>query len=1060
MLISDLSVRRPVFATVMSLLLFILGVGAVTRLSLREFPDVERPVVNVETRYRGASSDVVETRITQIIENEISGIEGVERLNSSSRDERSQINVEFTLERDLDSAANDVRERLSRVAARLPLESDPPQITKVDSGTDPIVWINVTSSERSVLELTDYMQRYLVDQFSTIDGVANVRVNGGRRYAMRLWLLRENLAARQLTVADVENALLRENVELPAGRIESTQREFTLRTDTNLRTDEEFRNLVVGRGPDGYLVRLGEVADVRLAGDDDRSISRSNGVIGLSMAIIPTSKANVLATSKLVKERLAEVQKTLPKDVSAEINIDNGMFIEASLENVVLALSETLILVLIVIFLFLGTLRATLIPAVTIPVSIIAAAIIMAALGFSINTLTLLAAVLAIGLVVDDAIVVLENIVRRIEGGEPALLAAINGSREIGFAVIATTLVLMAVFVPVSFMTGDTGRLFGEFGVTVAAAVGFSAFVALTMTPMMASKLFANGMPKARMAGGIDRVFHNLDDRYAAGLRRALEGRKPLWILGGALTLFVVLALLLVKGWPFAGLRLSSELAPQEDRAFVRIAVTAPEGSSIGYLDRQLRQVESIAQEEVERGNAKRVIVRSGGFGRNAEVSTGFVAMPLNLWDERDDSSTVIADRLRRATQDISGARVNVNQGGSPLARNSTRPLAIAMGGGDYEEIVKWRDKIQQRVAAENPRILNLESDYLERQPRVIVQIDRNKAADLGVSLQTVGRTLETMLGSRIVTTFERSGEEYDVMLQARTEERASVSDLDNLYVRSDKNGELIPLAALVRIEERAGPTELRRTDRLRAIELAGSLAPGYALGDAIEYMEKVIREEAPNAQIIYNGETYQFKKAGDTLWITFAFALLVVYLVLAAQFESFIHPIVILVTVPLALSGALLGLWLFNSTINIFSQIGGIMLIGIACKNGILIVEFANQLRDRGVTFVDAIVQASATRLRPVLMTSLCTAFGAVPLMLAHGAGAESRESIGATVFFGTVVSLGMTLYVVPALYLLIARNTRSPEYMSRLVDGLLGKGAGARGSATTAGSTSQEAP
>jgi multidrug efflux pump len=1060
MLISDLSVRRPVFATVMSLLLFILGVGAVTRLSLREFPDVERPVVNVETRYRGASSDVVETRITQIIENEISGIEGVERLNSSSRDERSQINVEFTLERDLDSAANDVRERLSRVAARLPLESDPPQITKVDSGTDPIVWINVTSSERSVLELTDYMQRYLVDQFSTIDGVANVRVNGGRRYAMRLWLLRENLAARQLTVADVENALLRENVELPAGRIESTQREFTLRTDTNLRTDEEFRNLVVGRGPDGYLVRLGEVADVRLAGDDDRSISRSNGVIGLSMAIIPTSKANVLATSKLVKERLAEVQKTLPKDVSAEINIDNGMFIEASLENVVLALSETLILVLIVIFLFLGTLRATLIPAVTIPVSIIAAAIVMAALGFSINTLTLLAAVLAIGLVVDDAIVVLENIVRRIEGGEPALLAAINGSREIGFAVIATTLVLMAVFVPVSFMTGDTGRLFGEFGVTVAAAVGFSAFVALTMTPMMASKLFANGMPKARMAGGIDRVFHNLDDRYAAGLRRALEGRKPLWILGGALTLFVVLALLLVKGWPFAGLRLSSELAPQEDRAFVRIAVTAPEGSSIGYLDRQLRQVESIAQEEVERGNAKRVIVRSGGFGRNAEVSTGFVAMPLNLWDERDDSSTVIADRLRRATQDISGARVNVNQGGSPLARNSTRPLAIAMGGGDYEEIVKWRDKIQQRVAAENPRILNLESDYLERQPRVIVQIDRNKAADLGVSLQTVGRTLETMLGSRIVTTFERSGEEYDVMLQARTEERASVSDLDNLYVRSDKNGELIPLAALVRIEERAGPTELRRTDRLRAIELAGSLAPGYALGDAIEYMEKVIREEAPNAQIIYNGETYQFKKAGDTLWITFAFALLVVYLVLAAQFESFIHPIVILVTVPLALSGALLGLWLFNSTINIFSQIGGIMLIGIACKNGILIVEFANQLRDRGVTFVDAIVQASATRLRPVLMTSLCTAFGAVPLMLAHGAGAESRESIGATVFFGTVVSLGMTLYVVPALYLLIARNTRSPEYMSRLVDGLLGKGAGARGSATTAGSTSQEAP
>jgi len=1058
MMISDLSVRRPVFATVVSLLLFILGLGAITRLSLREFPDVDRPVVNVETRYRGASSDVVESRITQIIENEISGIEGVERLNSASRDERSQINVEFSLERDLDAAANDVRERLSRVAQRLPQEADPPQITKVDSGTDPIVWINVTSSQRSILELTDYMSRYLVDQFSTLEGVANVRLNGGRRYAMRVWLSRENLAARQLTVADVENSLLRENVELPAGRLESTEREFTLRTDTNLRTEEEFTNLVVGRGADGYLVRLGEVAEVRLAADDDRSISRSNGIIGMSMAIIPQSKANVLATSRAVKARLAEVQKILPKDITAEINIDNGIFISASLKNVVFALSETLILVLIVIFLFLGTLRATLIPAVTIPVSIIAAATVMLMLGYSINTLTLLAAVLAIGLVVDDAIVVLENIVRRIETGEPAALAAINGSREIGFAVIATTLVLMAVFVPISFMSGDTGRLFGEFGVTVAAAVGFSAFVALSLTPMMTSRLFASGMPRSRMAGGVDRMFHDVDDRYALGLRRMLTGKRPVWIVGGALGMFTVVLLLLALGWPFSGLKLSNELTPQEDRGFVRIFVTAPEGSSIAYMDRQLRLVEEVAQDEVERGNAKRVITRTGGFGRAAEVNTGMVNLPLNLWEERHDSAGVIATRLRERTQNIPGGRINVNQAGSPLSRNSTRPLAIALGGGDYAEIVKWRDKIMQRVAVENPRILNLESDYLERQPRVIVQIDRNKAADLGVSLSTVGRTLETMLGSRIVTTFERGGEEYDVVLQARTEQRASVGDLDNLYVRSDKNGDLLPLSAMVRVEERAGPAELRRTDRMRAIELAGSLAPGYALGDAVEYMEKVIREEAPAAQIIYNGETYQLKKSGDTLWITFAFALLVVYLVLAAQFESFIHPVVILVTVPLAITGAMLGLWLFNSTINIFSQIGCVMLIGIACKNGILIVEFANQLRDRGVEFVDAVIQSSATRLRPVLMTSLCTAFGAVPLMLAHGAGSESRESIGATVFFGTVVSLGLTLYVVPALYLLIARNTRSPEYMSRLIDGLTGRSE-PRGTPTTATSSAPEA-
>jgi multidrug efflux pump len=683
MMISDLSVRRPVFATVMSLLLFILGVGAITRLSLREFPDVDRPVVNVETRYRGASSDVVESRITQVIENEISGIVGVERMNSSSRDERSQINVEFTLDRDLDSAANDVRERLSRVAGRLPLEADPPQITKVDSGTDAIIWLNVASTQRNMLEITDYMERFLQDQFATIDGVASVRLNGARRYAMRVWLSRENLAARQLTVADVESALLRENVEIPAGRLESREREFSLRTDTNLRTEEDFRNLVVGRGPDGYLVRLGEVAEVRLASDDDRSIARSNGAIGLSMAIIPQSKANVLKTSALVKERLAQIQPSLPKDITVEVNIDNGVYIEASLKNVVWALSETLILVLIVIFLFLGTARATLIPAVTIPVSIIAAAIVMAALDYSINTLTMLAAVLAIGLVVDDAIVVLENIVRRIEGGENAVLASMSGSREIGFAVIATTLVLMAVFVPVSFMTGDTGRLFGEFGVTVAAAVGFSAFVALSLTPMMASKLFAKGMPRSRMAGGIDRLFHDLDDRYARVLRRVLHGRRPLMIVSGALALFGVLLVVLVIGWPFAGLRIPSELAPQEDRAFVRIFITAPEGSSIQYLDRQLRQVEAIAMDEVERGNARRVNARSGGFGRNADANTGMVFMPLNLWDVRKESAGEIADRLRQRTQGISGARINVNQAGSPLTRNSTRPLAIALGGGD-----------------------------------------------------------------------------------------------------------------------------------------------------------------------------------------------------------------------------------------------------------------------------------------------------------------------------------------------------------------------------------------
>ena len=662
MMISDLSVRRPVFATVMSLLLFILGVGAVTRLSLREFPDVDRPVVNIETRYRGASSDVVESRITQIIENEISGIEGVERLNSSSRDERSQINVEFTLERDLDSAANDVRERLSRVAARLPLEADPPQITKVDAGTDPIICLQ--RREHAAKHARAHRFHGALPRRPVLDA----RRRGQRAHE------------RRASLRDARVAVAREPRGAPAHRRRTSrirccartwscppaasnprEREFTLRTDTNLRTEEDFRNLVVGRGPDGYLVRLGEVAEVRLASDDDRSLSRSNGIIGLSMADHSAVEGQRARHLRRGEERLAKIQHTLPKDITVEVNIDNGVFIAASLKNVVFALSETLILVLIVIFLFLGTLRATLIPAVTIPVSIVAAAIVMLVLDYSINTLTLLAAVLAIGLVVDDAIVVLENIVRRIEAGEPPVLASINGSREIGFAVIATTLVLMAVFVPVSFMTGDTGRLFGEFGVTVAAAVGFSAFVALSLTPMMTSKLFANGMPKSRMVGGIDRVFHDLDDRYAAGLRRALDGRSAVvdrrWCARRCSACCCC-----CSWWAFRspGLRLPSELAPQEDRAFVRIFVTAPEGSSIQYLDRQLRQVEAIAMDEVEKRQcAPRQRAHAAVSAATPKSNTGIVILPLESLGRarrergrhRRSHSRDDAGHLRRARQ-------------------------------------------------------------------------------------------------------------------------------------------------------------------------------------------------------------------------------------------------------------------------------------------------------------------------------------------------------------------------------------------------------------------------
>ncbi len=1039
MTLSDISVRRPVFATVISLLLLILGFMAALRLPIREYPDVSRPIVGVSTFYRGANAKVIETRVTQVLEGELAGIEGVEKMTSSSRDQISRINIEFSIDRDLDAAASDVRERVSRAQASLPEEVEAPQVTKVDDGTDAIMYINVTSPIRSALELTDYTERNLSDRFSSVPGVATIRVGGGRRYAMRVWLNREALAARQLTVADVENALRRENVELPAGRIESEQREFTLRTDTAMNSEEDFRNLTIGRGADGYQVRLSEVAEVQLAAEDERTLARSNGQPGVSIGIFPTSKANVLEVSQAVRAELERTREGLPADIQLEVNLDFTVFIVESMRKVVLVLGETLLIVLVVIFVFLGTWRATLMPALTIPVSILAAAIVMVALGYSINTLTLLGAVLAIGLVVDDAIVVLENIARRIEAGEASLLAAINGSREISFAVVATTLVLMAVFVPVSYMEGTLGRLFGEFGVTVAAAVAFSALVALTLTPMMASKLFSGGIKRGRLATRLDVFFKQLTSNYREALGNGLEGRRPLMIVGGAFAFATLLVLLLVVGQPFGGLKLQQEFAPKEDRAMLPILVSGPEGASLANVDRYMRQIEVLLQSEVEAGNARRVITRSGSFGSPGDVNAGTLYTPLTLWDEREDTADQIAQRIRMRTAGITGVRIVVITPPGLGIRGQGKPLQVVLGGTNYDELARWRDQVVARVQAENPRIINLDSDYQERKPQLLISIDRNKSADLGVSLQNVGRTLETMLGSRIVTTFLRGGEEFNVVLQARDEDRATVTDLGNIYVRSERTGSMVPLSALVSVQESAGPEQLRRFDRLRSITLSANLAAGYSLGEALEYMEDTIRSEVPEGvQINYDGESRELKQSGGRLWLTFAFALLIVYLVLAAQFESFIHPFVILATVPLAISGALIGLFLFNASINVFSQIGAIMLIGIACKNGILIVEFANQLRDRGADHLQAVVDAATIRLRPIMMTSLCTAFGAVPLMTATGAGAESRQAIGSAVFFGVMFSLVLTLFVVPALYALIARNTRSPHYISDLIDRL----------------------
>ena len=1048
MILSDLSVQRPVFATVLSLLLIILGAASLRGLPVRQYPDIDPPVVSIRTVYRGASAEVIETKITQVIEDRIAGIEGIEKLTSSSEDEISSIGVEFSLDRDVDEAANDIRDRVARVVDNLPDEAEAPEIAKVDDDTRAVMYINLTSDRMTGLEITDYADRYLTDRFSTVPGVARVRISGSRRYAMRVWLDREAMAAHGLTVMDVEAALRAENVELPAGRLESSEREFTLRADTGYRTAEDFARLVVGRGNNGQLVRLGEVASVNLGAASERNLARANGVPAVSLAIEQLSKANTTEVSRGVRAEIEAVQPDLPEGMKLQVNYDRAAFIRASMFEVVKALAFSLTLVLVVIQLFLRNLRATLVPAVVVPVSIVASFMVMAALGFTINTLTLLGLVLAIGLVVDDAIVVLENIHRRIERGEPPLLAAVDGTREIGFAVVATTLVLVAVFVPLSFIQGDVGRLFGEFGITLAAAVIFSSLVALTLTPMMCSKLLhansggrrnQNGSPNQNVnpnqIGSEDEpsgegFFKRFERGYRVALTRVVAHPGMSLLATAAIS---VLAFALWAGLP-------SEYAPTEDRGAFSIVLRGPEGASFNYTERQARAMEAILIGEVEDGPLMRFLTRIPGSWSSPAVNTGRAIVLLEPWGERDESAQEIAARLGERLDEIPGVRVDVRMSRSLGIRGDGRPVEMVLGGPDYVQLQGWRDLLLEAMR-DMPELENPDSDYQERKPQMQVRVDRDRAAALGVSLVSVGRTLETMLGSRAVTTYVDRGREYDVILQGRDEDRATPDDLNTLYVRSQTTGQLIPLVNLVVLEEAAGPSTLRRFDRMRAITVDAALAEGVDLGSAMGALEAKTQELLPgSARIRWDGESRQFKEAGASLMLTFGLALVIAFLVLAAQFESFVHPAVILVTVPLALTGAVVGLWVFGESVNVFTQIGAILLIGLSAKNGVLIVEFANQLRDRGQPFKEALVEAAAVRLRPILMTSTGTAIGALPLLLATGAGAESRQPIGIVVVFGVAISAVLTLFVVPALYSVLARSTGSPEAVSREIEALRG--------------------
>jgi multidrug efflux pump len=1038
-ILSDISVRRPVLATVVSMVAVVLGVIGYSRLGVREFPDIDAPTVSIETSYVGAAAAVVETRVTQVVEDAISGVEGIKTISSTTSDGRSDITVEFVLQRDVEAAANDIRDRVSRVLQRLPEEVDPPEIVKSDSSSNSVFWLNLASPVRSVMEMTDYAQRYIVDQLSTVPGVARIRVGGGSRYAMRVWLDRQALAATGLTTGDVERALRAQNVELPAGRVESKNREFTVRVDRAFSKPEDFERLVIGRGWRGHLVRLRDVARVELGPSNDRTTFRRNGEEMVGLGVVRQARANTLDVVHGVKERVARVNPTLPPDMKMYPSYDSSVYIEEAIGQVWRTLAITALVVVTVIFVFLGSLRATFIPAVTVPVSLVGTFFVLYVLGFSINLLTLLALVLAIGLVVDDAIVVLENIARRTREGEPPLRAAFLGARQVGFAVVATTIVLIAVFVPIALLRGNTGKLFSEFALALAGAVCLSTLVALTLSPAMCAFMLRKGKPP-KLALLVDVLFRPVQQGY----RWLLEGmvRQPLaamLIVGGLSAAIVGLYRLLPQ-----------EYTPSEDRGSFRISVKGPEGASYEQSLRMAAKVEDVMLGLIKSGEAQRVLLRvPGSWRRSGDVNSAFGTVLLQVRDKHRRPTKEVMAEVDAKLAALPGYRA-FTMARSGLLRRSGQPVQFVITGSTFEELARWRDVILAR-AAENPNLEAVDSDYKETKPQIEVLVDTDRAADLGVSVREVGRTLETLMGSRRVTTYVDRGEEYDVMLEAEDADKRSHSDLEQVYVRSDTTRELVPLASLVKLRSFADSSARNRYDRLRAITITASLAEGYSLGAALAFLNKIVEDDLHGTPgIAYKGQSREFVEASGALAFTFGISLLIVYLVLAAQFESFLQPLVILLTVPVAVFGGLAGLWLCGESLNIYSQIALVILIGLAAKNGILIVEFANQLRDRGLSVRDAVLDASVLRLRPILMTGLSTALGALPLVLATGAGGEARLTIGVVVMAGVSVATITTLLVVPSIYALVARFTGSPATRARVLDEQLATGTGRPGGDT----------
>ena len=1016
MFLTDLSIKRPVVASVMSLILVIFGLFTFKEIPTDELPDVQPPVVTIQTEYKGASAEIVDTQITQKIEDFVGGTPGLETIDSFSEDESSRITLTFENNLDLDDVANDVRSSVSRVLDNLPDGAEQPEIFKQSAGMRTTMWLSFNSDAMTDLELTDYADRYLTDLFSTVEGVGRVRLGGERELSLRVWLDPIALAARDLTTQEVEAVLRKENVEFPAGRIESKDVDLTIKLDKAYNNLESYKKLPLKRARDGSIITLSDVARVELGAESTRTLFKGNGKQVVGIGIYQQSDANTIKVADGIKEKINEVRPSLPPGTSLEVSFDRSNYIKAAIKEVYKTLFIALILVTIIIYLFLGNIRALVVPLIALPVSLISTFLSIYFFDFSINLFTLMALVLAIGIVVDDAIVMLENIVRRIELGDTPLVAAYKGAKQVSFAIIATTVVLVAVFVPLIFIKGITGVLFTQTAITLASAVVISSFVALSLSPMIGSKVLKKSMNKSKIVIKFERFLKNITSVYKQSLINWIRKRK---IIISFLGIVLSLTIFLFNYAP-------KELIAPEDRGAFFVIVKAPQGSGFNFTKSKAEDIENLLLPSVGDGEYRKLILRVPGFGKSAkQVNSGFIIVLLEPWSERDRHGVKIMRESFGKISKVPGVLAFPIMPQGIRTGGVESPVQFVILGNTYDQLIEWKNIIKKE-ARKNPGLTSIQDDFDLNKPQLNVQIDQKKAADLGVSTEDIGRTIETIFGSKRVTNFTREGKEYSIILQGDIKDRQEPDSISKVFVRSNNNGKLVSVANLIKYNEEGQSPFLSRYNRQKAVTISARLVGDYSLDEALNFLVKVVENNTPEARIAYKGESEEYKKTNTELYVIFVLALVTAYLAMCAQFESWRHPLTIMLTVPLAILGGLLGILVVGSSLNIYSQIALIILIGLSAKNGILIVEFANQLRKEGKNLEQSIIEAASIRFRPILMTSLSTIIGVLPLILGSGPGAASRLTVGITIFGGMLFSTFFTLYVIPTIYSIIGKNTQ----------------------------------